>query len=395
MNHIDREPSPIPKQDDKHVMKVSDFCCQYFHGLSGLEELRPRWDYIFNACHNDSYYNDWRWHFALQKHLIPTEVCYVYVSHGDDAVAILPLQCVNRRYGPLSARVLLLPYHVAVDLSDMLVSSRYVDVPFFGHVLDHLRSCPPTRWELMQLTQFTERSALVRQVDMVGAGRVVMGYSAYAASETPDLSEGLSKKQIKNVRRNLRNAELELGGSELKMSSSEDDLVNDYEVFLKVEASGWKGDDGTRSAILFRPDAREFYAEVLQLFGATGQAVLNILRLGTEPAAAQMGIRTEGRLSLLKIGFDEKFREHGPGAIALLKCLDAEQMKVRELSLVTCPPWSDRWHFTQEEKYAFEAMNCTLYAWVVSIALRFRGSVKAAVAWWRRLESRFASLTRH
>ena len=355
---------------------VSAFTFTYFHGLAGLEALRPIWDHIFRGCRNSSFHNDWRWHFSLQKYLIQSDVCYVYVSKGEEAVAVLPLQLVVRRYGPIKRRILILPYHVAVDLSDILVVDTYRDVPFLGGAIEYLRSNPPCPWDMVQLTQFTERSCLVRQVDLIGASRIPMGRSAYVASTSSDIFDQISKKQIKNVRRHLRNAETSFGGCTFAMAENEADVLAKYQVFLEVEASGWKGDEGTKSAILFRPDARTFYRETLKLFGKTGQAVVGLLAFGGQPVAAQIGLRTGRRLSLLKIGFDEKYRDYGPGSVALLMCMDAEKSGTRELSLVTCPPWSDRWHFNQEEKFVFEVFNRGTYAQLIRLTVWMGKKVK-------------------
>jgi hypothetical protein len=380
MNTIDRVSSLSPSLSNCVALDAGAFSIEYFRGLSGLEALRPQWNQLFRSCRNDSYYNDWRWHYALQKYLIQTDICYVYVCNREKAVAIIPLHLLVRQYGPLHVRILTFPYHVAVDLSDILVNEDFADLPFLGAAIEHLRSDPPFPWDEIQLTQFTERSCLVRQIDLFGAVRIPMGRSAYVTSDSSDMSERVSKKQIKNVRRHLRNAETTLGGCAFTIATHEEDILAQYEVFLSVEASGWKGDDGTKSAILFRPDARTFYGELLKLFGETNQAVVNILRFGAEPAAAQIGLRTEGRLSLLKIGFDEKFRDYGPGAVALLKCMDAEMQGTRELSLVTCPPWSDRWHFIQEDKFVFVAFNRGIYAQSIGLTVRLKANIKPLLA---------------
>lgn len=358
---------------------VTGLSIEYYYGLSGLAALRSNWDRIYESCRNKVFYNDWRWHHALQNHLLPTDACYLYVSNGDQSVAILPLHLVVRGRAPLVARVITFPYHVAVDLSDMLVAGAFADTPLLGPITDHLRSEPPWPWDFLQLTQFTERSCFWIQAQQFDAACVPVGHSAYVTSDSANLSDRLSKKQIKNVRRHLRNAETALGDCVFETVTTPAQLAAKYEVFLELESSGWKGDDGTKSAIALRPDARAFYGEVLRMFGETGNAVVNILSFGGKAAAAQIGLKTTERLNLLKIGFDEAFREYGPGAVALLKCIDAEAQNVRELSLVTCPPWSQRWHFIQEEKYVVEVFNSTPYARLLHLARRLQRSIKDLV----------------
>src|SRR5690625_5300718 len=69
----------------------------------------------------------------------------------------------------------------------------------------------------------------------------------------------------------------------------------------------------------------------------------------------------QDRLALLKIGYDEALKDIGPGGIALLSCLEHESDTTRELSLVTDPPWAQRWHFQTEQTWLYNHFNKTFY----------------------------------
>lgn len=359
------------------MTRANGLSIEYYYGLSGLAALRSNWDRIYQNCRNKVFYNDWRWHYAIQKHLLASEACYVYVSSDTAPVAVLPLHQVIRKRSLLAVHVLEFPYHVAVDLADMPVTEAFADAPLLGAIVDKMVADPPCRWDLLQLTQFTERSCFKRQADLNALECSPIGRSAYVSRTSATLSDGLSKKQIKNVRRHQRNAEGSFGTCTFRSAATSDAIGQSYETFLQVESSGWKGDDGTKSAIILRPDARAFYGEVLQLFGETGNAAVNILRFGEEPVAAQIGLRTPEKLNLLKIGFNEAYRDYGPGGIALLMCLDLEADRVGELSLVTCPPWSDRWHFVREEKYLAEIFNRSLFGRLLWLVRQVQGLIGA------------------
>lgn len=348
----------------------------YHRGLAGLEQLRPTWDRLFERCSNRVFYNDWRWHYALQKYLFPADLYYVLVERDGEPAALLPLQAVVKQQGPIRIRKLRSPWHVAVDLSDMLVADSCKDEPLLGAIVGKLRSHPPCAWDLLRLTQFTERSCLYRQAAMSSLPCNPIGHSAYVTRASSNLGEGLSKKQLKNVARHLRSAETDFGNCQFEMAVTPDELAASYETFLEVEKSGWKGGDGTKSAIALRPDAKLFYGEVLRLFGETTEATVNVLRLGQRPVAAQIGLKTNDRVNLLKIGFDETFRDYGPGGIALLKCLTEQPQQVCELNLVTSPPWSERWHFTREKKFAVDLYNHRPYARMIRMARNVRQTTR-------------------
>src|SRR5690625_7420050 len=76
----------------------------------------------------------------------------------------------------------------------------------------------------------------------------------------------------------------------------------------------------------------------------------------------------QDRLALLKIGYDEALKDIGPGGIALLSCLEHESDSTRELSLVTDPPWAQRWHFQTEQTWLYNHFNKTFYCRSLQLA---------------------------
>jgi CelD/BcsL family acetyltransferase involved in cellulose biosynthesis len=82
---------------------------------------------------------------------------------------------------------------------------------------------------------------------------------------------------------------------------------------FRVEASGWKSEQGT--AIASRADTREFYTRVARWAAARGWLRLAFLRLDERPLAVQLLIQADGVASQLKGGFDEGYRKFSPGML--------------------------------------------------------------------------------
>lgn len=87
-----------------------------------------------------------------------------------------------------------------------------------------------------------------------------------------------------------------------------------------VEASGWKGREGT--AIVSRPETEAFYRAVAQAFHATGELRLSWLELDGQMAAFDLCLLHRRRLYLLKTGFDEERRRLAPGLVLRLAVLE-------------------------------------------------------------------------
>ncbi len=90
-------------------------------------------------------------------------------------------------------------------------------------------------------------------------------------------------------------------------------LTPHLEELFRVEASGWKGRQG--SAILYQPPILRFYTEYAQSAAGTGSLRLFFLRVGGKTVAARMGVEHSNRLWVLILGYDEAFSRCAPGVL--------------------------------------------------------------------------------
>jgi CelD/BcsL family acetyltransferase involved in cellulose biosynthesis len=89
---------------------------------------------------------------------------------------------------------------------------------------------------------------------------------------------------------------------------------------FRVEASGWKGREGT--AILSAPGTEMFYRELGRVFHRRGELHLSRIVLDGETAAFDFCILHRRRLYLLKTGYDERFRRLAPGLVIRLAVIE-------------------------------------------------------------------------
>lgn len=98
------------------------------------------------------------------------------------------------------------------------------------------------------------------------------------------------------------------------------DLAAELEEGLRVEASGWKGENGT--AILSSSSTAAFYREVARTFHRRGELRLSRIVLGGETVAFDLGLLHSGRLYSLKVGYDERFRSLAPALVMRLSMIE-------------------------------------------------------------------------
>lgn len=121
--------------------------------------------------------------------------------------------------------------------------------------------------------------------------------------------------------------------------------------FLALEASGWKGRNGT--AILNNPDKTAFFTALVRNLAARGQLEWHIVRVGGQLAAAQLAIRCGPALMLPKYAFNEDFAECTPGHLLMEEVI---REAFSRPDIIELNPMSDanahRLFHMQQEEYA-------------------------------------------
>ena len=118
-----------------------------------------------------------------------------------------------------------------------------------------------------------------------------------------------------------------------------------FEHFLDIEASGWKGSKGEKTAIKLNKNLQSFYREIIQGFSKNGQMEMNLLSINNKPIAAQYAIILEPTVFLLKIGYDEDYRSLSPGNILIEHKLKEYEINsnLTTLNLISNAAWHTNW----------------------------------------------------
>ncbi len=139
-----------------------------------------------------------------------------------------------------------------------------------------------------------------------GSPRVVFegSWEAYLASRSANL-----RSVVRRGEKRLR----EHGALVLEEHRGGAGLDAAFDEFLAVEASGWKGADGT--AIAVEPGLRERYLRLAREAAARDQFRLYLLRLGPTVIAGDYGILFEDTYFMLKTGYAQALAKASPGNV--------------------------------------------------------------------------------
>ena len=124
------------------------------------------------------------------------------------------------------------------------------------------------------------------------------------------LRDALSAKKLKELRRQ-RNRLAEHGAVRFSVARSVEEVGRAVEVFLALEASGWKGERGTA----LRQDRGDlsFIRHATRGLAETGQCEIVTMHAGDTPVAAAVVLRHLDRAFYFKLGIDEAFAKFSPG----------------------------------------------------------------------------------
>jgi CelD/BcsL family acetyltransferase involved in cellulose biosynthesis len=124
------------------------------------------------------------------------------------------------------------------------------------------------------------------------------------------LRDALGAKKLKELRRQ-RNRLAEHGAIHFDVARTAEDVGSAVEIFLNLEASGWKAKRGT--ALMQDDGDAGFVRRAVVALAETGQCEIVSLRAGDTPVAAAVVLRHQDRAFYFKLGVDERFAKLSPG----------------------------------------------------------------------------------
>ena len=139
------------------------------------------------------------------------------------------------------------------------------------------------------------------------------------------LRDALGGKKLKELRRQ-RSRLGEHGAVRFEVARTPEAIAEGIEIFLALEASGWKARRGTA----LRQDEGDagFIRRATRGLAETGQCEIVTLHVGATPVAAAIVLRHQDRAFYFKLGIDERFSKFSPGVQLTLEltrhlCADA------------------------------------------------------------------------
>lgn len=344
-----------------------------YRGSRGLGELREAWGRLADGMTHKRYIHLHPWYRSYLESIEPhpEEVLFVLIARGDVPLAVFPLMRSVRKVCGLSFRCLEVPSNPHLNLGDFVFDKTADSAVLVRVMVRNIRRLTGQAWDLIHVPNAPEDSAVgyaLQQAPVPFSLSVPNGRSNHVDCSPPyeQVEEKFKGTFRRNLRRLRRRAE---GQGELRYASysTVEDLARHFPEFLRVETAGWKGSQGTQSAIACDPSTTAFYRMLVEEFGADGRCWLNLLALGGKYIAGQLCLLVGGTLYILKIGYDEAHADIAPGNLIMGETIRqcAEDSRVLTVSFVTGKEWNFLWGADSTTLYIHNIFNrATLRGWL-------------------------------
>lgn len=362
-----------------------------YRGHDALERLEADWRRLYGAMPRRTAFHAFEAQVAYFAHLMaaPERFRCLVLTDGRGVRAICPLESRVDRILGVPMRVWGTPFGPHWPLSDVICAEDEARRALLPAVAAYLKR-EPRRERLVVLGPLSRQSVLWEGLESLETD----AYCAHVASEPYVFDcekpfEELTRRLSKHFRKQLRNSRNRLGSlADVRFETVAGRVGSTplFEAFLDVEASGWKGERGTSSAIRLHPSRLSFYRDLATTFGEGDGCEINALLVGGRCIAAEFCMRTGDEYACLKIGYDEDYAWLSPGHVlhaATLErcCADPGTRRYNQLSDAA---WLGRW---RPDTVALQQVHVALGRWSgppLIALLRFRFGRGRRMARWVR-----------
>lgn len=329
------------------VKKKEVLLFQAYQGSQGLEHLAPEWTVLAESMPGARFNHFPGWYRAhLASHRSdPASLWFIAAYRDEQLVAVFPLQFQSHRVKVLRPRFLGTIDDDELQLSDFVFAQTASNANLLYEMTRWLRSQRVLRWDMLRMLKIPEDSSFAYAARArLPSGTVAIRYDGSAHFDTSgtydQATQAMSNKFRSNLRRRSRLAE-NSATLRFQCCRRRDELDEAFNMFLDIEASGWKGPAGTSSAIRCRPGVLAFYTALLREFGVRDQCVINLLWHGEQAIAGQLGLRIGRTLHILKIGYRDENPVLAPGILLQERTIRhaCEDGGIDVLSMVNEPHW--------------------------------------------------------
>jgi CelD/BcsL family acetyltransferase involved in cellulose biosynthesis len=337
-------------------------------GRELVDQIAPAWRRLCDESADEIFYRpDWT-HAYLSAFAPQTSITIISVWDGPRLCALLPLMRQRVWVAGLPALQFTIPANVHSARAGFALCPGDEGESALRGLWQAIKALP--RWDVLDVSHVLEGSGIDRLAACArGEGfpvaRKRTSQTLYlpivdstGSKDQPPWMAGTSPKFRAHLRRTRRQLE-EQGVVSLTHYNAADPAA--VARFYDLEASGWKGTEGT--AIKCDPRTLHFYNSVASVAAQQGYFSLDFLEVNGKPIAGNLAFNFCGRYLLVKSAYDESFSRYGPGQLLLHAVLnESSQRGLHQLDFVGPATWKQsRWASARRTNYRVFIFRKGLY----------------------------------
>ena len=366
--------------------------------MEGLNSLREIWPDMISTSTATRFFHYFQWYQSLLSSVLKDTraIFFFTLFEKEKAVAIFPLQHKKLSISGIKFNILEIPDQDHIDLSDFIYNPKSNPRDCVTALVNFLEKQRDIPWDILRLPHLLADSPTVQALDSLDHHSITIEKGGHSdvipcnASSYDNLLSSFSK----NFRGNLRKPRNRLSKQknvQVHSFRNEKDLMQGYQNFLEVEASGWKGKNGTGTAIKLHPVLIDFYKRLIKEFSRTGECEINLLTIDNKCIAGQFCLVVNDCLYMLKIGYDPEYSKLAPGNMLLENTITRliANPRIKNLSLITGTKWHADWKPESYKVFRYLLFNTTLKGKTAHNLLKKKNTAKMI---YRKIDHELSSL---
>ncbi len=160
----------------------------------------------------------------------------------------------------------------------------------------------------------------------------------------------LSSKFRSNLNQRSRKLQ-QLKDVKITFLKGTDATEKDLSRFMEVEASSWKGSNGT--AILNSPDNISFYTALTRHLSEAGWLEWQFIDVEGKTIAGHLTFRFNHSIIFWRNGYDPSYSKYSPGSLLFEQLVKSayESGEIDEINMMTDQHWHEEWEMVKREYY--------------------------------------------
>lgn len=289
-----------------------------YKGKTGLDEIFSGWKSINEQNENSDLSHLPEWYVSIFDSFKNSDqdFRFVVIYRDNQIEMILPVKKAVKKINGIKLKSLELPFTGHFVFRDLVTRSDEVKPYLFEYLWKFITESDELKFDIFigfnihrnsNFFQFIKSSKLKTKflkeessIDFIILNKYENIHSAVSGNFRHNLKK--NKKKIS------KKGDLIFEGAISRRA------VNSlFGRFVDLEASGWKGKNGTSTAIKCRPELMEFYKNMMINCNGSSEFDIQIASINNTDVAGQLGIRYKNTFYTLKIGYNEHYSKFGPG----------------------------------------------------------------------------------